>query len=629
IASSFLVFDEVHTFEPRLGLQATLVLARRAVSLGLPVVLLSATLPASFIQALAQQLEAQVIEVQEDQVPTRRGRRVTVEIKPGSLNASTVLHYAKSHLKTLVVVNTVARAMAIYEGLRGRFDGVAILAHSRFYDDDRANKEALIVQHFSKEAPRQPALLVATQVVEVGLDISCDLLLTELAPTDALIQRAGRCARWGGTGRVIVFPELETPRPYDALIIEATTRALRERNLNGQTLSWRLETSLVDDVLGPYFEGLADPQSAGKVLASLAEAHFTANPGKAAKAVREALSVEIALHDDPRSLEQQVFGLPRCRVHPAVFQQFLHERRPRVWEVGIDRRPGDDYRPRVRVQPLRDGARLMPGGYYVVHPDHAGYDAELGLQLGAKGQSASPVLWLPRRPSPPAAENLETWTEHARRTVKAFEELLLPREVTVLPVLAIATGSGREELLCWVKLLLALHDIGKLTRDWQAAIRQGLEAPPPPSVLLVRRGGGRPLDLPAHATISAWVATPLLCRLAGSARKERLAVPSLAALAHHHCVRADEVPGFKMVAGWFQAVRDVVGELVACHVEENDFNTQPPQGSGSLNLGLSLLSPNPYTAYLLLSRWLRLADWMASGGGEDAVLRFEEWFRDT
>ena len=44
--------------------------------------------------------------------------------------------------------------------------------------------------------------LLATQVVEAGLDVSADLLLTEVAPMNSLIQRAGRCARWLRSGEL-------------------------------------------------------------------------------------------------------------------------------------------------------------------------------------------------------------------------------------------------------------------------------------------------------------------------------------------------------------------------------------------------------------------------------------------
>src|SRR5690606_15022957 len=53
-------------------------------------------------------------------------------------------------------------------------------------------------------------IIVATQVVEAGVDISADALVTELAPWASLIQRLGRCARYGGKGDVVVVDRRHT-----------------------------------------------------------------------------------------------------------------------------------------------------------------------------------------------------------------------------------------------------------------------------------------------------------------------------------------------------------------------------------------------------------------------------------
>jgi CRISPR-associated endonuclease/helicase Cas3 len=76
--------------------------------------------------------------------------------------------------------------------------------HSKFIFDDRRRKERRIER-------RPPRLLIATQVVEVSLDIDYDIFLTECAPIDALIQRAGRVnrARRDVLGRVVVHPHEE------------------------------------------------------------------------------------------------------------------------------------------------------------------------------------------------------------------------------------------------------------------------------------------------------------------------------------------------------------------------------------------------------------------------------------
>ena len=89
--------------------------------------------------------------------------------------------------KTLVVANSVGTCQELYKEFRS-YDLKPVCYHSKFTLRDRALKEKSI----ESEATR---LLVATQVVEVSLDIDFDIMFTECAPPDAIVQRAGRVNR--------------------------------------------------------------------------------------------------------------------------------------------------------------------------------------------------------------------------------------------------------------------------------------------------------------------------------------------------------------------------------------------------------------------------------------------------
>jgi CRISPR-associated endonuclease/helicase Cas3 len=105
---------------------------------------------------------------------------------------------------TLVVCNTVDRACQTFDELAslGRSDGIE-LVHSRFRPAEREYWRERFLSR-SSCAPDVDRIIVATQVVEAGVDLSAGCLVTELAPWPSLVQRFGRCARYGGTGRVIV-----------------------------------------------------------------------------------------------------------------------------------------------------------------------------------------------------------------------------------------------------------------------------------------------------------------------------------------------------------------------------------------------------------------------------------------
>ncbi len=131
---------------------------------------------------------------------------------------------------TLVVVNTVERATTLYDILRGdrslRDAKTEIrLVHSRFRP---AEKRAWRQQFLNRQAciARKNRIVIATQVVEAGVDISATLLVTELAAWASLVQRFGRSARWGGEATVIVFEDAQTGPPYAKEEVGAAREAL-------------------------------------------------------------------------------------------------------------------------------------------------------------------------------------------------------------------------------------------------------------------------------------------------------------------------------------------------------------------------------------------------------------------
>ena len=109
---------------------------------------------------------------------------------------------------TIVVLNTVKRAVDTWKALRRdkalkKADTDIRLAHSRFRPAERNGWSETFLNREACESGIN-RIVIATQVVEAGVDISAALLVTELAPWPSLVQRFGRCARWGGTGQVIV-----------------------------------------------------------------------------------------------------------------------------------------------------------------------------------------------------------------------------------------------------------------------------------------------------------------------------------------------------------------------------------------------------------------------------------------
>ena len=131
--------------------------------------------------------------------------RLTTESKKTyalTLSEEVLAAHRKSTL-TLVVVNRVVRAQEIFQaikkGIGKKEDSPEIhLIHSRYRQVDRQEKQAIALNEES--IPKAGRILIATQAIEAGVDISAATLFTEIAPWSSMVQRFGRCNRRGKCG---------------------------------------------------------------------------------------------------------------------------------------------------------------------------------------------------------------------------------------------------------------------------------------------------------------------------------------------------------------------------------------------------------------------------------------------
>jgi len=130
---------------------------------------------------------------------------------------------------TLVIVNRVSRAQAIHAALVDRGVSPVGLVHSRFRPPDRARGQELLFAAGDR-------VVVATQAVEAGVDVSATTLVSELAPWPSLVQRFGRCNRYGElTDAEIHWIDLSTEKSDNELALPYAPDALDQaRQLLGQ-----------------------------------------------------------------------------------------------------------------------------------------------------------------------------------------------------------------------------------------------------------------------------------------------------------------------------------------------------------------------------------------------------------
>lgn len=140
----------------------------------------------------------------------------------------------------LIIRNTVKTATATFEELQelGMDSDDIVLYHSTFKKRDRTKKEELI---FKKLKENKPFILVATQIVEVSLDIDFDVMFTDNAPIDSLIQRFGRVNRKKSVerkGEIYIY-QVENPLPYTETILSLTFETIEEGYFElGEYVKW-------------------------------------------------------------------------------------------------------------------------------------------------------------------------------------------------------------------------------------------------------------------------------------------------------------------------------------------------------------------------------------------------------
>ena len=196
---SAIVLDEIHSYDPyTTGLIYKAV--EQLVAVGARFMIMSATFPSSLIEMFRSLLEpsapVRVVRDRELLQSARSRYRIVEDDLVNHLEETR--DQVDRGKRVLVVVNTVARCQKITQALTD-LGMNPICYHSKFILKDRQDKEKQILNE-------NPSLVVATQVVEVALDIDFDILFTECAPPDAIAQRAGRINRKRKrNGQVLIF----------------------------------------------------------------------------------------------------------------------------------------------------------------------------------------------------------------------------------------------------------------------------------------------------------------------------------------------------------------------------------------------------------------------------------------
>ncbi|MFC4872206.1 CRISPR-associated helicase Cas3' [Negadavirga shengliensis] len=261
LKGSDIILDEIHTYT---GVSQAIVLKLVEIlqSIGCRIHIGTATMPSTLYQKILDLLGEDVQEVKlSDEEMDQFDRHIVHKVQSFAV-ADTVIDQAVADKeKVLIVCNRVAKAQEVYRSLTEQYSNIDILLlHSRFKRGDRNLKEKELIgldeegNHIGRfNTSDKACIVVSTQIVEVSLDISFDVMITECAPIDALIQRFGRINRKrsketiGQTKPVYVVAPPENEReakPYDLVVLNRTFEVLPD----GEVLKERHLQKKIDQV---------------------------------------------------------------------------------------------------------------------------------------------------------------------------------------------------------------------------------------------------------------------------------------------------------------------------------------------------------------------------------------------
>lgn len=369
-------------------------------------------------------------------------------------------HVVKHHKggRTIVICNTVGRAIEVYRALSSLNTGIEVqLLHSRFRPVERQPLQRRILAPVDQYA-RPGSILVTTQVVEAGVDITSQLMYTDLAPMTSLIQRFGRFNRMGeittcDEDHCIYWVDVPdtAAAPYDHEQLDTARdwmgshADVRQVALEGAPLDTpRGDVVRRRDLLG-LFDTTPDLEGNDIDISRFVRADQERNvyvfwrhlPTEKPRRVKQ---------PEPKRLELCSAPLGEARTFLSTHSWYL-----------LDPVTGDWYRG-------TDVNRVYPGMEIMLSADEGGYDSVMGWDISATAE----VKVIPQDVQPPESQESDLSSESS--TWISLAEHTSDVEAEAAKILSSLGETLPENIAHSVVRAARLHDWGKAYPSFQALI---------------------------------------------------------------------------------------------------------------------------------------------------------------
>jgi CRISPR-associated endonuclease/helicase Cas3 len=661
LIGSYLVFDEFHLLDSKLSMTTTLGMLRMMGNLS-RFCIMTATMTDEFMTAIKDYVgNCEIVTLADfkDDIPKIQSllpsiNKKKIHVINGKLDAQTIINKHKN--KTIVICNRVESAQQIYNDIKAskKESTILICLHSRFFDEQRKEKEQRLKELF-KKGSQSDAILISTQVIEAGMDISCEVMHTEISPINSFLQRAGRCARFSGeTGEIFIYDIFELSErekisldveneedekeiqalnrkylPYEKALCEAT----REEIIRYDTLDGDIPKILIEKILGKYEKDIINQIHGSNIQKRIAECWQTCEKNNYRSTVRDIQSVEVVLITDDE-MRNKVEKLPFIYQSVGIFKwslvswlnkmQLEHEEDTLVWtltENTIFDFDFDDEQEQKKVLQKFTDYRNLPQQVFL-NAKYFGYNDEIGFNnLGYSTGTASNQKPYHKKEDNFKPLEKDTFYQHNMGLIGCFQQEFEPKLDFIAEQLRHflqRPDLTKEDFSQLIKLMIALHDYGKLNNSWQKPMRtyQALKENRPLNEfkeVLAHTDFDRTSDYdieltkqaklstrPPHAGVGAYVGEFII-------EDNFFMNPICAAIAKHHkaVLNENKCPKFEISDSNSSAMSKLLNDLGLDITLENEGSEE------TLTHILGLSEPRQIM-YLFLVRILRLCDQKAT-----------------
>ncbi|MDK2918114.1 MAG: CRISPR-associated endonuclease/helicase Cas3 [Candidatus Petromonas sp.] len=559
---SYIVIDEMHLLEPDKDFLTTFYLLKQYTDF-INVCIMTATLSQSLIKEISKELQLTMIPMTKEyitDIKSEKDKERIIKCCNIKLNADRVLKTHKD--KTIVILNKVNDVQELYLELKNKIESLhnkpqLICIHSRMLQKDRSRKEKIIREKF--EARNSNIILISTQVIEVGVDISSTVMHTSISDINSFLQRIGRLARRKGERGIVYVYDIENCSdnysylPYDKEICKKTWNELNK--YDGKKLDYFTSQKIIDTVLTKRdLENLTNIKANGPKEDMIYKCLKEPERKYASKLIRDVNNKNVIVASDP---DKELKGINPFEIDTIPINLFtlknalkkIDDNINEDWLVKIIREKEQSFifdEDEDDFQYFDENLdKIETESVIILNKKYVSYSSEIGLNFRGIGNGNIIVKNVEE-------DNIEynmfkeTYEEHIESMIKCYDKRLKGVYKSVFSKIEnyLELKISMDEI---IKYMFIWHDAGKLDIKWQKAaheIQKSIGDSVPDNVMLAHTGKSERIGK-NHASFGAYIGPMVLQKLYVDNKIDKsIAIPLLSAIIRHHSVNATKLDDY-------------------------------------------------------------------------------------